>query len=98
MIGYQTYTGRGLVQPQDRRAYNDEAARIGWPMRVCEFCGLEATTQCRQRDGGAPGWYANGGTVSCGPCRSTEVPTGRSIREAKRGLSDTPFRPGQDIV
>jgi hypothetical protein len=98
VINYQTYTGRGLIHDTDRRAYNQVAARIRWPMRVCEFCGLETTTRCPQSDGGTFGWFENTGTVSCGPCRNSEIEAGRSADEAKRGLSDEPFGPGEDII
>lgn len=92
-----TYTGRGLLHTADQRAYNAEARRIGWPFRICEYCGLETRAQCRQRDGGAPGWFENQGPVSCGPCRAAEYVSNTEIRAAKRGRSGEPFGPRENI-
>jgi len=97
MQDHPTYTGRGLIHTDHRQAYNEEARRIGWPMRICDYCGCEARSRCVQSDGGAAGWYENDGTVSCGPCRNAEFVTPLEVKAAKRGRAVRPFRPGEDI-
>lgn len=92
-----TYTGRGLMHSEDRRAYNIEARRIDWPYRVCDDCGCETRNECAQSNGGAAGWVDRNGWAQCGPCRSTENTPGWEIRTAKAGRSVKPFLPGEDM-